>query len=331
METENSDRYALLNRLADEFATRYRRGERPALQPYVDRYPDLADEIRDLFPAMVEIEQVKEEHRQADQEALSVSGDGLPLEQLGDYRILREIGRGGMGIVYEAEQISLGRHVAVKVLPAHALLEPRQRGRFEREAKAAAKLHHTNIVPVYGVGECEGVRYYVMQFIHGLGLDEVLTELRRLRQPLRVAPGGTRSIQLEGAKEVSASAVAQALLSGQFRRDLASTGEEKGGAKALVEAAPPRPAHTEGVSGTVSSTNVHLPGQSERSSLSDSGRAYWQSVARLGMQVAEALAYAAGQGILHRDIKPSNLLLDTQGTVWVTDLGWPRRMPIRTT
>ena len=220
MATENSDRYALLNRLADEFAERYRRGERPAVQTYIDHYPDLADDLRDLFPAMVEMEQVKEEHRQADREATGTSENGLPHEQLGDYRILRVIGRGGMGIVYEAEQISLGRHVAVKVLPAHALLEPRQRGRFEREAKAAAKLHHTNIVPVYGVGECDGVRYYVMQFIHGLGLDEVLTELRRLRQPLRVAaggPNGTRSIQLEAAKEVSASAVAQALLSGPHK------------------------------------------------------------------------------------------------------------------
>ena len=105
------------------------------------------------------------------------------------------------------------------------------------------------------------------------------------------------------------------------RADLASTGDEEGVAKAVAAAAPPRSGQTEGASGTASSTGVHLPGQSEGSSLSDSGRAYWQSVARLGVQVADALAYAAGQGILHRDIKPSNLLLDTQGTVWVTDFG----------
>ena len=86
-----------------------------------------------------------------------------------------------MGVVYEAEQESLGRHVALKVLPAHSLLEPQRLRRFQREAKAAARLHHTNIVPVYGVGEADGLHYYVMQFIQGLGLDQVLAELRKLR------------------------------------------------------------------------------------------------------------------------------------------------------
>jgi hypothetical protein len=91
------------------------------------------------------------------------------LQQLGDYQILREVGRGGMGVVYEAQQLSLGRHVAIKVLPSHALLDPRHLGRFQREARSAAKLHHTNIVPVFGVGEQDGLHYYVMQFITGLG------------------------------------------------------------------------------------------------------------------------------------------------------------------
>src|SRR5262249_60932938 len=104
-----------------------------------------------------------------------------PLEQLGDYRILREIGRGGMGVVYEAEQVSLGRNVALKLLPPQILRDARQRHRFEREARSAAKLHHTNIVPVYGVGEHGETPYYVMQFIHGLGLDEVLEELKRMK------------------------------------------------------------------------------------------------------------------------------------------------------
>ena len=101
-------------------------------------------------------------------------------ERLGDYRILREIGRGGMGVVYEAEQGSLGRRVALKVLSATSLLDPKQVARFEREARAAGRLHHTNIVPVFGVGEHDGTPYYVMQFIAGLGLDAVIAELRRL-------------------------------------------------------------------------------------------------------------------------------------------------------
>ena len=72
-----------------------------------------------------------------------------------------------MGVVYEAEQVSLGRRVALKLLPSQSRLDPKHRGRFEREARAAARLHHTNIVPVFGVGEDDGTPYYVMQFIHG--------------------------------------------------------------------------------------------------------------------------------------------------------------------
>ncbi len=115
------------------------------------------------------------------------SPDGVP-RQLGDFRILREVGRGGMGVVYEAEQVSLGRRVALKVLPRQALADPRYLGRFEREAKAAARLHHTNIVPVYGVGADRGIHYYAMQFIHGQALNDVLGELRRLRQEKVVTP-----------------------------------------------------------------------------------------------------------------------------------------------
>src|SRR5437763_8863296 len=159
--SESSANYILLNRLADEFAERYRRGERPSLVEYVDKYPELADDIRQLFPAMVEIEQVKADRcaTEAPDPACALP----PMRQLGDFRIIREIGRGGMGVVYEAEQVSLGRHVALKMLPQHALQDARQKRRFEREARAAARLHHTNIVPVFGVGEQDGVPYYVMQ------------------------------------------------------------------------------------------------------------------------------------------------------------------------
>ena len=131
--SESSANYILLTRLADEFAARYRAGERPPLQEYIDRYPELADDIRELFPAMVEIEQVREDHQEADAHAAAPPSPAL--QQLGDYRILREVGKGGMGIVYEAEQVSLGRHVALKVLPTSMLLDVRAKRRFEREAK----------------------------------------------------------------------------------------------------------------------------------------------------------------------------------------------------
>ncbi len=179
--SESSANYIQLTRLADEFAARYRAGQRPPLQEYIDRYPELADDIRELFPAMVEIEQVREDHREAAALGGAPPAPASALQQLGDFRILREVGKGGMGIVYEAEQVSLGRHVALKVLPKSMLLDDRAKRRFEREAKAAARLHHTNIVPVFGVGEQDGLPYYVMQFIQGLGLDEVLEELKNLQ------------------------------------------------------------------------------------------------------------------------------------------------------
>ena len=214
--SESSANYILLTRLADEFAARYRAGERPPLQEYIDRYPELADDIRELFPAMVEIEQVKDDHQQAAEPAAAPPAPAL--RQLGDFRIIREVGKGGMGIVYEAEQVSLGRHVALKVLPRSMLLDAKAKRRFEREAKAAAKLHHTNIVPVFGVGEQDGMPYYVMQFIQGLGLDEVLEELKNLKS------GGARagSTLARGqphrlGTEISAAQVARSLLTGEFR------------------------------------------------------------------------------------------------------------------
>ena len=160
----------LFNRLADEFAERYRRGERPPLSEYTDKYPELADEIHELFPALVAIEQFgsRADEPTGPRSAQAETTRPIP-ERLGDYRIVREIARGGMGIVYEAVQESLGRRVALKVLPGHAGLDSQRRQRFDREAAAAARLHHTNIVPVFGVGEHEGLPYFAMQFIPGQG------------------------------------------------------------------------------------------------------------------------------------------------------------------
>ena len=83
-----------------------------------------------------------------------------------------------MGVVYEAEQSSLGRRVALKVLPFAAVMDPKQLARFTNEARAAAALNHPNIVPVYGVGNERGVHYYSMQFINGQPLDRLIQELR---------------------------------------------------------------------------------------------------------------------------------------------------------
>src|SRR5215469_11598074 len=192
--------------LAEDFLDRKRRGERPTLGEYLERHPELADEIRDLFPALLMMEDLGESSGAATGSLASADGAavGTRLDRLGDYRILREIGRGGMGVVYEAEQESLGRRVALKVLSAGSLLDPKQVRRFEREAKAAARLHHTNIVPVFGVGQQDGHHYFVMQFIAGLGLDAVLDDLRRLRQDKgRSSPAAAPAPQAPGRRPPS--------------------------------------------------------------------------------------------------------------------------------
>jgi serine/threonine protein kinase len=150
--------------LAEEFADRYRRGERPSPTEYAARHPELAERIQRLFPTMVAMEEIGSEAGRPPPSGPAAPGETIP-RQLGEYRIVGEISRGGMGIVYEALQEPLGRHVALKVLPHHRLMPDTRLERFRREARAAARLHHSNIVPVFGVGECEGVHYYAMQFI----------------------------------------------------------------------------------------------------------------------------------------------------------------------
>src|SRR3954451_19523297 len=184
--TSSAD-YGRFEALAEEFAARFRRGERPGLQEYIDRCPDLADEIRELFPALVEVERVKDD-QPARPGGAEVAAALPALDQVGDYRVLREIGRGGMGVVYEAEQVSLGRRVALKVLPRQVSQDLKTLARFRREARSAAQLHHTNIVPVFEVGKDSEVSYYAMQFIQGQGLDLVIDELRRLKE--RAHPSG---------------------------------------------------------------------------------------------------------------------------------------------
>src|SRR5262249_9100921 len=160
------------------FLERYRRGERPAATEYAARHPELAEQIRALFPALALMEDVRPGPHTAPGACPHTAG---PPRRLGEYPIVREIGRGGMGVGYEAEQESLGRRVALKVLPMGAPHDAHQVERFQREARAAARLHHTNIVPVFAVGEEGGTHYFVMQYIEGCPLDEVLDELRKLR------------------------------------------------------------------------------------------------------------------------------------------------------
>jgi serine/threonine protein kinase len=145
-------------------------------------YPDLRGELEEFFASHDEVERLALTLREACQpgvESRTDASESIPdIGELGDFRILRVIGRGGMGVVYEAEQISLRRRVALKVLPFAAALDPRQLQRFKNEALAAAHLRHENIVPVYMVGDERGVHYYAMQFIEGRSLAHVIAELK---------------------------------------------------------------------------------------------------------------------------------------------------------
>jgi len=172
-----------VDKLAEEFAERIRAGETPHIEEYCRTYPELADTIRSVFPSVQMIEragQREEQHRRSGERA---SAPSLAMPQsLGDYLLIREIGRGGMGIVYEAEQQSLKRRVALKVISSQIAGSEKQLKRFRREAESAASLHHSNIVPVYGIGEDHGLQYYAMQLIDGVTLAEVIHQLRMTPQ-----------------------------------------------------------------------------------------------------------------------------------------------------
>ena len=163
----NEPEYETLDRLTEAFATAVRKGERPSIEDYARRHPGLADPIRSLFPALALLESESAE-RPATPAAL------MP-ERLGEYRLVRELGRCGMGVVFEAWQESLDRLVAVKILPWSALHDQRTRDRFLREARAVARLRHPHIIPIHAVGEQDGVLYYAMDLIDGCGLDQLVT------------------------------------------------------------------------------------------------------------------------------------------------------------
>ncbi len=170
--------------LAEDYARRCRLGESPTVEEYASRHPELADEIRQVLPAVAFLERGKRSGSRSGSGTGTGTRSGLgsgfmaaafapSVKQLGENRIVRELGRGGMGIVYEAVQEPLGRRVAVKVLLRHAYSNVMSRQRFLREAKVVARLHHPHIVPIYAIGEQDGLPYYVMPMIDGAGLDRL--------------------------------------------------------------------------------------------------------------------------------------------------------------
>src|SRR5262245_31358936 len=282
--SNSSDVRGPVELLADEFLARLKRGEKPTVGEYCAKHPELAEEIRDVFEALLMVEDLKPGSDEASGSyGDSVRVDGKRLERIADYRILREVGRGGMGVVYEAEQETLGRRVALKVLPKTLTGDGKALIRFQREAKAAARMHHTNIVPVFDVGQDGEHVFYAMQLIHGQGLDLVIDELKRLRH---LSTNAARSAN--GAENYAPEkSIAASLLHGRFEQEnLAPPEPVDSGETAAYEMSP--------------TSSAVLPGQSELSGAESNRRGYYRSVAQIGMQTASALAYAHARGDNHR-------------------------------
>ncbi|HEV3259529.1 MAG TPA: serine/threonine-protein kinase, partial [Gemmataceae bacterium] len=193
-----------------------------------------------------------------------------------------------------AEQVSLGRPVALKVRPQSALLDPRQLQRFHNEARAAACLHHPNIVPVYAVGSERAVHFYAMQFIEGQTLASLILGLRR-QAGLEGADKARPTCGARGAPAPPPTGAA----------DLQRT----------ITYPLPAPHQATSVAGTSVTPTATSTGRGARAP------SFFRRVAQLGVQAAEALEHAHQQGVVHRDIKPANILLDLRGNLWITDFG----------
>jgi serine/threonine protein kinase/WD40 repeat protein len=265
----------------EEYLAALEAGLRPNRQQFLARHPqEIAQALAECLDGL--------EMVQSAGAGLQPRPVGAPPQVLGDFRLVREVGRGGMGVVYEAEQISLQRRVALKILSAAGGLDDRQLQRFRTEAQAAGALHHPNIAPVYAVGSEQGVHYYAMQFIDGPSLAAVIAGRRRQADLSPRIPIGHYGLSARPAADVA---------------DRGSKIEDRNESAVLdLRSAIRDPRFP------------HLP----------DGREFWQTAARLGIEAAEALDHAHQQGIVHRDIKPANLLLDDHGRLWVVDFGLAR-------
>jgi serine/threonine protein kinase/WD40 repeat protein len=286
---EPADRDERLGEAVEEFMALAESGDSPDPEEFAARYPDISD---DLVEALEGLSLVRG--------LVGTAGEhGRRLEaghRLAGYRIVRELGSGGMGVVYEAVHVDLDRPVALKVLDARATLDSNGLRRFQEEAKTAAGLHHTHIVPVFDVGHVGGLCYYAMQRIEGSGLDRVLRSMRRDRS---TGAGSGSGRQLSPSRALPSLASAHDVDSGLLSSHCDGSS---------------MPAHRRFAD---DETPPFVPPR---------GSAYYRWVAEAGRQAAQALAHAHRRGVIHRDIKPSNLLVDARGTIWVTDFGLARRL-----
>jgi WD40 repeat protein/serine/threonine protein kinase len=289
----------------EEYRAALEAGRKPDRAAVLAAHPEIAGVLADCLDGLEFVHRATPALSHADASPAPGDADLKPATPLGDFRILREIGRGGMGVVYEAEQLSLGRRVALKVLPFAAALDPKRLQRFKTEAQAAAHLIHQHIVPVYYVGCERGVHFYAMQFIDGHTLGAVIEELRtrtrfQIPNPKSAIPSPKSEIPNLGSTRDAWAACT--------RRDSATRMGIGSSSLALL-----------------SSFEFRISG-------------FFRMVASLGVQAAEALEHAHQLGVIHRDIKPANLLVQTSSPLapagargegdgahlWITDFGLAR-------
>ena len=271
--------------IVQEYLAELDLGLAPDRRSYVNRYPELAGAVAQCLDGLELVRAAGPRSASGDPQRVSASEP--PPRALGDFQIVRELGRGGMGVVYEAVQLSLSRRVALKVLPFAATFDARQLQRFKNEAQAAALLHHTNIVPIYAVGCERGVHFYAMQLIEGHSLSLLI---RQLREQAGLSPNETPAKSGGGP-------------------EAAATDPYLGGVVPIGPATNENLRSTAGASLTITARAAR------------GGDNFFQKVARLMLQAAEALEHAHQVGIVHRDIKPANLLVNPFGTLWVADFG----------
>ena len=287
---EESKVASLIARVADDFAQCRSAGAVPDIEKYIAEHPELEDVIRQIVSSLEFINDFAGASKDGGEMRISDNRAASP-SQLGEFRIVREIGRGGMGVVYEANQESLGRTVALKILPFAAGLDPMKLKRFQIETQAVATLQHPNIVQIYGTGCEQGVHYYAMEHIPGVTLDHVVA-IRRQQKTSNVEKD-RRSPTTSPPAAVSTSNLGKDALRSNdetFLDDIANRAQ----------------------SGGCESHEVLLD---EFTSMRS------QDIAELGIQIADALQHAHQHGVIHRDVKPSNLILGRQNRVWITDFG----------
>jgi tRNA A-37 threonylcarbamoyl transferase component Bud32/outer membrane protein assembly factor BamB len=171
-----------LVRVLDQYLADLEAGCAPPREKLLADHPDLASQLE---PCLAGMEFIHSAARPAADAST----------HLGDFAIVREVGRGGMGVVYEAQQLSLKRKVALKVLRFAGVADREAMERFQREAETVALLHHTNIVPIFAIGEQKGVFYYAMQFIEGRSLAAVLEQSQKDATPLNLAEAARWALQ----------------------------------------------------------------------------------------------------------------------------------------